>query len=135
MGHKSAFGATTASQKTGGAASATPMTPTVPISKRIRPWKVPRATPSSAIRNVTGLKLSWETKEAQREKRKALMAVVKLAREEDQAAKDAERKRRYETRKRKEENALRSAQKVTITNPKKLARMSKKQFLAHVHKK
>jgi hypothetical protein len=81
-----------------------------------------------------GLKLSWDRKQAQREKRKALMAVVRAARDEDEAAKDAERKRRYEKRKRKEENELRSAKKVVISNPKKLAKMSKKQFLTHVHK-
>lgn len=108
---------------------------TVPISKRHRPWKVPRSTPTSALKNVAGLKLSWERKQALRDERKALLAVVKAAREEDQAAKDAERKRRYEKRKRKEENELRSAKKVTVTNPKTLAKMSKKQFLSYVHKK
>lgn len=134
MGHKRAFSAEPGGSKTG-SASATPMTAAVPISKRLRPWKAPRATRSSAIRNVAGRKLSWETKVAQREKRQALMAVVRVAREDDQAAKDAERKRRYEKRKRKEENTLRSAQKASVINPKKLAKMSKKQFLAHVHKK
>lgn len=132
MGHKRAFGSATGEKK--GVPSSTPSTAAVPISRRHRPWKAPRSTPSSAIRNVSGLKLTWDKKVAQREKRKALMAVVKSARDDDQAAKDAERKRRYEKRKRKEENALRSAVKVTITNPKKLAKMSKKQFLAHVHK-
>ena len=80
------------------------------------------------------------------------MAVVTAAREADKATKEvslllmnvmanckltickqAERKRRAEKRKRKEENAMRSAQKVVISNPKKLARMSRKQFLRTVH--
>lgn len=107
----------------------------VPISKRRRPWKEPRSTPTSALKNVAGLRLSWERKQALRDQRKALLAVVKAAKEEDQAARDAERQRRYEKRKRKEENELRSAKKVVITNPKKLAKMSKKQFLSYVHKK
>lgn len=44
----------------------------------------------------------------------------------------AERKRRAEKRKRKEENEMRSAKKVIVTNPKKLAKMSKKQFMKTV---
>jgi Cgr1 family len=136
MGHKRSYGSTPAGASAVAVSAASPvsMAPAVPISKRNRPWKAPRATPSSAIRNVAGLKLSWDRKQAQREKRKALMAVVRAARDEDEAAKDAERKRRYEKRKRKEENELRSAKKVVISNPKKLAKMSKKQFLTHVHK-
>lgn len=70
---------------------------------------------------------------AMKEKRQALAAAVRAAREADQEAKDAERRRRYEKRKRKEENELKSAKKVPITNPKKLRQMSKKQFLHHVH--
>jgi Cgr1 family len=107
----------------------------LPITKRNRPWKEPRTTPSSAMKNVGGLKLSWEKKKLLREERQALLITVRAAREEDKAAKDAERKRRYEKRKLKEENEMRSAKKVMITNPKKLNKMSKKQFLAAVHKK
>jgi Cgr1 family len=105
------------------------------IAKRNRPWKAPRAEPTSALRNGAGQKVTWERRQRQREERKALLVVVRAAKEEDDAAKDAERKRRYEKRKRKEENALRSAKKVIVSNPKKLARMSKKQFLHAVHKK
>jgi hypothetical protein len=107
----------------------------LPITKRHRPWKAPRATPSSALKNVSGLKRSWEKKIQMREERKALLDTVRAAREEDKTAKDAERKRRYEKRKLKEENEMRSAKKVMITNPKKLSKMSKKQFLAAMHKK
>lgn len=134
MGHKRAFGAEGGASKAA-AAPGVPKTAAVPISKRHRPWKAPRATPSSAIRNGGGAKLSWADKVARREKRAALMAVVRVAREEDKAAKDAERKRRYEKRKQKEEATLRSAKKAPAVNPKKLSKMSKKQFLAHVHKK
>lgn len=134
MGHKRAFGAEGGGPKAATAA-AVPKVAAVPISKRHRPWKAPRATPSSAIRNGRGVKRSWEAKVARREKRAELMAVVCAARDEDKAAKDAERKRRYEKRKRKEENSLRSEKKTPAINPKKLSKMSKKQFLAHVHKK
>lgn len=70
-----------------------------------------------------------------REQRKALLSIVRTAKEADDAAKTAERKRINEKRKRKEENVLRGTQKVTITNPRKLAKMSKKQYLNYVHKK
>jgi hypothetical protein len=104
------------------------------ISKRIRPWKTPRAEPTSALRNGAGPKVTWERRQRQREERKALLIVVRAAKADDEANKDAERKRRYEKRKQKEENELRSAKKATVSNPKKLARMSKKQFLDTVHK-
>lgn len=61
------------------------------------------------------------------------MRVVRVAREADANAKAAERKRRAERKKIKEENTKRSTQKVVITNPKKIARMSKKQYLKYVH--
>lgn len=138
MVHKNAPAGAAASPSTAAVAtapSATRKTAAVPISKRRRPWKAPRATPSRAGRHARGLQTSWEHKMAVKEKRQALMAVVRAAREEDDAAKTAERRRRYEKRKRKEENEMRSAKKVVVTNPKKLAKMSKKQFLAHVQKK
>lgn len=135
MGHKRMFGSSASEvdssgkeQEKNGISDAS-----VPISKRHRPWKPPRAVRSSTIRNGLGTGLTWEQKMAQREKQKVLAEAVRAAREEDQTAKDAERKRRYEKRKRKEENEMRSAKKVMITNPKKLAKMSKKQFLKHVH--
>ena len=47
----------------------------------------------------------------------------------------AERKRRAEKKKRKEENELRAMNMLSQPDPRKLARMSKKQFLNAVHNK
>lgn len=141
MGHKRAFAVDASSPGASGSGTSDAVgaatgvsCASAPISKRNRPWKAPRPVRSSKVRNGMGTGLTWEQKMAQREKNKVLKEAVRAAREEDQAAKDAERKRRYEKRKRKEENEMKSAKKVMITNPKKLAKMSKKQFLNHVQK-
>lgn len=136
MGYKNSAagsGPTSASAVVVTGVSSTPTTPAVPITKRHRPWKAPRPTARSAMRN-TGLKTTWAQKMAKKDARAGLMTVVRAAREEDEAAKKAERTRRYEKRKRKEENELRSSTKATITNAKKLKKMTKKQFLANVKK-
>lgn len=72
-------------------------------------------------------------KNKRRQDRAALLRIVKAAKEADANSKEAERKRRADKKKLKEENERRSTQKVVITNPKKLARMSKKQYLKYVH--
>lgn len=107
---------------------------TVPSSKGFRPWKQHKTRPSSAQRRTASLKLSLEQKKRKRAQHEALRKIVRVAKEADAAAKESERKRRAESRKLKEENLRRGAQPVVITNPKKLARMSKKQYLNYVHK-
>lgn len=105
----------------------------VPSSKGHRPWKTPKERPARAMRRVACLKISLEEKNRRRQKRDALMRVVKAAKEADANMKRNERLRREEKRKRKEENELRSTKKIVITDPKKIAKMSKKQYLRYVH--
>lgn len=106
---------------------------TVPSSKGHRPWKTPKERPARAMRRVTCLKVSLEEKNRRRQQRDALMRVVKAAKEADANMKRNERLRREEKRKRKEENEIRSTRKIVITDPKKIAKMSKKQYLRYVH--
>lgn len=106
----------------------------VPSSKGHRPWKQPKQKRSSAQRHVASLKLSLDQKVRRREKKEALRKAVQAAREADKTAKDAERNRRAEKKKTKEENVRKGAQQLVITNPKKLAKMSKKQYLNYVHR-
>ncbi|CDF33289.1 unnamed protein product [Chondrus crispus] len=105
----------------------------VPSTKGHRPWKKPKTRRASAQRRTASLKISLEMKNKRRQDRAALLRIVKAAKEADANSKQAERKRRADKRKLKEENERRSTQKVVITNPKKLARMSKKQYLKYVH--
>lgn len=105
----------------------------VPSSKGHRPWKTPKQRPSRAMRRVACLKLSLEEKNRKRQQRDALMRVVKAAKEADANMKRNERLRREEKRKRKEENEMRSTKKIVVTDPKKIAKMSKKQYLRYVH--
>lgn len=70
----------------------------------------------------------------QREKKEALVKIVRAAKEAEKATKEAERNRRTEKRKAKEENVLKGTQSVVITNPKKLAKMSRKQYLSYVNR-
>lgn len=107
--------------------------PIVPRTKGHRPWKEHKKRPARALRRAASLKLSLEAKNRRREQRATLMRVLKAAREADAASKEAERKRREERKKQKEENTRRSTQQVVITNPKKIAKMSKKQYLKYVH--
>lgn len=104
----------------------------VPSSKGFRPWKAPKQRTAAAQRRTASLKLSLEEKKRRREKRDALRKVVQAAKEADRVAKEAERERRQAKKKQKEENARRGVKPVVITNPKKLARMSKKQYLNYV---
>ena len=60
------------------------------------------------------------------------MLAMRAAKEADAAAKETERKRRLEKKKQKEEKILRGTQKLVITNPKKIAKMSKKQYLNYL---
>lgn len=106
----------------------------VPISKGIRPWKQQKSRPASAQRRIVSLKLSLEQKKRKRAQQEALKKIIRVAKEADATAKESERQRRAEKRKRKEENLRRGVQPVVITNPKKLSKMSKKQYLAYVHK-
>lgn len=104
----------------------------VPSSKGLRPWKAPKQRTAASQRRTASLKLSLEEKNRRREKRDALRKVVQAAKEADRVAKEAERERRQAKKKQKEENARRGVKPVVITNPKKLARMSKKQYLNYV---
>lgn len=106
----------------------------VPSSKGIRPWKQPKARPASAQRRIASLKLSLEQKKKKRAQQEVLRKIVRVAKQSDAAAKESERKRRVEKRKLKEENLRRGVQPVVVTNRKKLAQMSKKQYLNYVHK-
>lgn len=106
----------------------------VPSTKGHRPWKKPKRRTASAQRRTAALKLTLDQKNRRRQNRDALMQIVRQAKEADANAKEAERKRRAEKKKRKAENEARGTQKLVITNPKKLAKMSKKQFLNYVHK-
>lgn len=114
--------------------SAEPQPLQVPVSNAHRPWKQPKRRPAAAQRRVASLKLSLAQKDRRRQQRDTLRAIAIAAKEADKAAKDAERQRRLEKKKRKEENERRGVQPVVITNPKKLAKMSKKQYLNYVHK-
>ncbi|CAN8074147.1 unnamed protein product [Agarophyton chilense] len=105
----------------------------VPSSKGHRPWKKRKRRPAAAQRRTAALKLTLDQKNRRREQRETLRSIVRAAKEADAAAKEAERNRIAEKRKRDAENEARGTQKVVITNPKKLARMSKKQFLNYVH--
>lgn len=102
--------------------------PVIPSTKGHRPWKQPRRRPASSQRRVASLKIPLELKKKRQEERAALVRMMKAAKEADATAKEAERKRIAEKRLRKEENAIKSSQALVITNPKKLARMSKKQY-------
>lgn len=102
--------------------------PIIPSTKGHRPWKQPRRRPASAQRRVSSLKIPLELKKKRQEERAALVRMMKTAREAEATAKEAERKRITEKRRLKEENAIKSSQALVITNPKKLARMSKKQY-------
>lgn len=106
-----------------------------PSSKGHRPWKKQKRRPASAQRRTASLKITLDQKQKRREQREALMRVVKAAKEADAAAKESERKRLAEKKKQKEANILRGTQQVVITNPEKIAKMSKKQYLKYVAKK
>lgn len=111
---------------------ANPVVPEVPSTKGHRPWKQPKTRPGRSVRRTASLKLSLEDKQRQREKRETLRRIVQAAREADAASREAERKRIAAKRKLKQDNELRGTQPVVITNPKKLAKMSKKQYLNYV---
>lgn len=106
----------------------------VPRSKGHRPWKQTKTRPAAAQRRTMSLKLTLEQKNKKRQEREALMRVVKAAKAADAAQKEAERERRLAKKKLKEENEIRGTQKLLITNPKKLARMSKKQYQNYLRK-
>lgn len=104
----------------------------VPSSKGLRPWKPTKKRTAASQRRTASLKLTLDQKNRKREKQQALRKVVMAAKAADVAAKESERQRRLDKKKRKEENELRGSQKLVITNPKKLARLSKKQYLNFV---
>lgn len=106
----------------------------VPSSKGHRPWKESKRRTAAAQRRTASLKLTLEQKKRKREQREALHKIVLAGKEADKAAKEAERQRKLEKKKRKEENERRGTQAVVITNPKKLAKMSRKQYLNYVHR-
>lgn len=106
----------------------------VPSSRGHRPWKAPKLRTASAQRRTAALKLSLEQKQRKREKREALRKIVQAVNEADKAAKESERHRRLEKKKKKEENELRGTQPVVLSNPKKLSKMSKKQYLNYVRR-
>lgn len=111
-----------------------PKPTSVPSSKGHRPWKRPKRRTAAAQRRTSSFKLTLEQKKQRQKQRNTLVQIARAAKEADAAAKQAERERRAEKKKLKEENVLRGTQKLVITNPKKLAKMSKKQYLNYVRK-
>ncbi|GAB0493310.1 hypothetical protein MMPV_004590 [Pyropia vietnamensis] len=98
--------------------------------KTRRPWKHPRTarTSSMTVRFGRDGRSSWANKMAQREERAALVAAAAARAAARGAAAKAERERLQAKRERKEANRLRSCKTQTITNPKTIKKMSKKQL-------
>lgn len=108
--------------------------PTVVSAAGHRPWKTHKQRPARAMRRTASLKLTLEQKKRRRAQRETLVKIVRAAKEADANMKRNERLRREEKRKRKEENEMRSMKKIIVTDPRKIAKMSKKQYRKYMEK-
>eukprot|EP01112_Ceratiomyxa_fruticulosa_P016977 TRINITY_DN5208_c0_g1_i1.p2 TRINITY_DN5208_c0_g1~~TRINITY_DN5208_c0_g1_i1.p2 ORF type:complete len:155 (-),score=42.21 TRINITY_DN5208_c0_g1_i1:27-491(-) len=93
-----------------------------------RYWKPKQTAKFSSVRNVKELRSSWETKLKEKMEKKKLQEMEKAMREEKRLTKRKAREEKIERQKRNEEYLKKAEVVQEIKNPKKIKKLTKKQF-------